>query len=165
MFRALMFLLGWTFMPGALAAQVPTRSPGGAWVSGSLGAATPHGTGLYGTAAIRYRRVVVRARYATAFEFLGDFKEDWGGLVGLVLTRPSYRGLVVAAAGVGQVRGSRGCLLCGSAPDEPVLGALADLEFRYPFTKELGFSTYIYADFNSDRSFGGLPVGLYLGSI
>lgn len=135
------------------------------WASGGIGLATPYEIGVAASGAAHYQRAVLRARYSTAAEFLGNSTEDFGLLVGFVLTPPTSRGQAVVGAGVGRVSGVRGCVLCGSEDVPSTTGFFMDLEGRYPLTTFLGLSGYAFSNFNSRESFGGVALGVYLGQV
>jgi len=105
----------------------------------------------------------VRVRYAAAAEYLGDFDEDIGVLVGVVLTPVRSRGQLAVGAGVGHMRGFRGTVL-GGRPIPGTVGFLLDMEGRFALTGFLGLTGYAFADLNSRESFGGIAFGLYLGT-
>lgn len=135
------------------------------WTSGGIGPSTPHALGVAASGSVRHQRAVLRVRYATSGEFLGSSTEDFGLLVGFVLTPSTSRGQAVVGAGVGRVSGVRGCVLCGSEDVPSTTGFLMDLEGRYPLTSFLGLSGYVFSDFNSRESFGGVALGVYLGQM
>ena len=149
--------------PRSAAAQA-SQHDWGFWASAAIGPTTPYEFGVAATAAVRYTRVLLRVRYASAGELLGDFDEDVGVLVGIVLTPESSRSQLAVGAGVGRVRGFRGTLF-GGREIPATTGFLLDLEARLALTGFLGLTGYGYADFNSRQSFGGIALGLYLGRL
>jgi len=147
-----------------LAAAQASQHDWGFWASAAIGPATPYEFGVTATAAVRYTRFLVRVRYASAFNFLGNFDDDVGVLVGIVLTPEPSRGQLAVGAGVGRVRGFRGSVL-GGREIPATTGFLLDLEARLALTGFLGLTGYGFADFNSRESFGGIALGLYLGRL
>ena len=120
-----------------LAAAQASQHDWGFWASAAIGPTTPYEFGVTATAAVRYTRFLVRVRYASAVEFLGDFDEDVGVLVGIVLTPEPSRGQLAIGAGVGRVRGFRGSVLGGREIAGKAV-CLLDLEARSCTTGALG---------------------------
>lgn len=145
------------------AAAPALRDEWGYWVSGGVGLSSPHPYGFAATASVRHRRVLLRVRYVSSWEFLGNSTDDVGVLAGFVLTPPTARGQAALGAGVGRVSGATGCVLCGTTETPSSTGFLLDLEGRYPLTSFLGLSGYGFADFNARESFGGVTLGVYVG--
>jgi len=136
----------------------------GVWAQAGVGPAAPYEIGAVGSIAIRRFRWVVRARYATSAEYLGDYREDVGVLVGRVVGPTDGRGRWTFSAGVGRSSGSRGCILCGSTPNPDRTAVLLDVEGRYALTGFLGLTATGFASLANGASFGGLAFGLYLGT-
>lgn len=139
--------------------------PVGFWVTAGIGPTTPYEFGVVATTTVRYRRLLVRARYASAAELLGDWDEDLGILIGMALTPESRRAQVAVSAGVGRVNGSRGCVLCGSQSESPTAGFLMDAEARVALTRFMGVTAYLFGDLNARESFGGLAFGVFVGRL
>jgi len=150
-------------MPAGAAGQTAGR-PWGFWATAGLGPATPYEVGIAASAVVRHNRILVRVRYASAGELLGNQDQDVGVLVGVVLTPVRSRGQLAVGAGVGRMSGSRGCVFCGSRPIPGATGFLLDMEGRFALTGFLGLTGYAFADLNSSETFGGIAFGLYLGT-
>lgn len=75
-----------------------------------IGPSAPYDFSVTLTASARYRRVLVRLRYAAAAELLGDFDDDVGLLVGVAVTPASWFALLSIGTGVGRMRAVGGCL-------------------------------------------------------
>ncbi len=125
-------------MPAGAAGQTAGR-PWGFWAAAGLGPATPYEFSIAANAVVRYNRLLVRVRYASAEELFGNVDEDVGVLLGVVLTPVPSRGQLAVGAGVGRVSGSRrGCFLCGSRPIPSAAGFLLDMEGRLALTGFFG---------------------------
>lgn len=164
-------IAGLLLVAAALVAAAPAvgqmrhRHPVGFWASAAVGPTLPYEFGIIATAVVRYHRLVIRGRYASSAEFLGDWDEDVGVLLGMALSPEARRVQVTMGAGVGRVSGGRGCLLCGTQPISPSAALLLDTEVRVALTSFLGLTSYVFGNLNSHESFGGLAFGLFVGRL
>jgi hypothetical protein len=115
--------------------------PTGVWASAAIGPTVPSEFGITATAGFRSHRLVLRGRYAAAAEFLGDWDEDVGVLLGMAVSPESQRVQLPLSAGVGRVTGGRGCVLCGTQPITPAAGFLFGAEGRVALTGFMGVTT------------------------
>jgi hypothetical protein len=53
----------------------------------------------------------------------------------------------------------------GAQPSNPTIGFLLDGEIGLPLSDAFGLALHAYADFNHERSFGGVAIGLELGKL
>jgi hypothetical protein len=144
---------------------MPSAHRTGFWATGAIGPTHPYKIGIVATAALRYNRVVVRARYASTGEFSGDWFEDVGMLVGAVVTPTSPHGQLTVGAGVGHVRWRHYGILAADPDPPPSVGFLVDAEGRLALTPFLGLTAYVFGDLNSRLSFGGVAFGLFVGKL
>lgn len=161
-----------TIVAGALFAsspavgQTPATDRAGLWVTAAIGPTAPYDLGIVASAALRYNRMVVRARYASTGEFSGDWFEDLGLLVGVVVTPTSARASQLAiGAGVGRARCRHCGFLVGQPDPAPTMGFLVDAEGRLALTTSFGATASVFGDFNSTLSFGGVAFGLFVGKL
>ena len=151
-------------MPAAAVGQT-ARRPWGFWATAGLGPATPYEVSIAASAVVRHNRILVRVRYVSVGELLGDFGQDVGVLVGVVLTPVRSRGQLAVGAGVGRMSGIiGGGIFSPSRPIPSAAGFLLDMEGRFALTGFLGLTGYAFADLNSSETFGGIAFGLYLGT-
>lgn len=160
--RMALIVLAATTTPGIAGAQVD-RQDWGFWTSLAIGSSTPYPLGVAVTGTIRHGRLLTRFRYAAAAEFLGDWDEDMGGLVGIVLTPDSSRGQLSVGAGIGTARRIRGCTICQKSVAEGQ-GLLLDFEGRVAILGVFGLTFYGFGDLNAHQSFCGIGLGVYFGT-
>ena len=151
--------------PGQLVGQTPDRARTSLWAGAAVGPTTPYDIGVVATGALRYNRMVVRVRYASAGEYAGDWFEDVGLLVGVVVTPLPARSQLAVSAGVGRTRCRHCGSLIGQPEPAPATGFLLDAEGRLALTRGFGLTAQVFGDLNSSLSFGGVAVGLFLGGL
>jgi hypothetical protein len=127
-----------------------------------LGFAAPYGFGAAYSITVRAQSVLIRARGAGTGGLRGGIT-DAGVLLGYnvpLTTELARQQRLSFGAGIGTITS------CDRTPC-PSLATVLDVTYleSLPFAGPVGLSFYGFANLNSQHSFGGVAVGLYVGKL